>query len=340
LPDQPTSQVDAPPTHGVLTRRQRVAAAAVEPDDASRKTYRYLRLGMIGAMVLLGASVLVERANAPGCWQTSISAYYYTPVRAVFVGALMAIGLSLIVIQGSTVQEDLCLNAAGMLAPVVALVPTSGVGSCWSIQPEPPPTRETPSGPVLQDWVVANIDNNILALLVAFLFGLVAAAVVAAVAVGVNARRTSVGASEVLLARLRAARRRANWVTTVLLVLTAVVLLLGALLFLLWDDFDTNFHSYAAGAMFGFLILAAVFNGLDTRDRGGWYPRLYFAIAALMAATALLLLVDGWTHRVLWIEVLEITWFLMLWVVQSRELWDSTLRHGTDAGAEVDLRAG
>ena len=310
----------------------------IEPDEAARKTYRYLRLGMIGAVVLLGTSVLVEHGNAPkGCWQTSISAYYYTPVRAVFVGALMAIGLSLIVIKGSTVPEDLCLNAAGMLAPVVALVPTSGVGTCWSIQPEPPPTRETPSGPVLQDWVVANIDNNIQALLVVFLIGLVAAAVIAAVATGLRVKATDAGAGEVVLAQLRAARWKANWVTILILALTAVVLLLGAVLFLFWDDFDSHFHGYAAGAMFGFLMIAAFFNGMDTRKRGGWYPRLYFAVAGLMLATAPLLLVDGWALKVLWVEVLEITWFMTLWIVQSRELWDDTLRHGT---RESDRRVG
>ena len=46
------------------------------------KTYRYLRIGMIGAVVLLAASIGIERSKVD-CWQTSISAYYYTPARAV-----------------------------------------------------------------------------------------------------------------------------------------------------------------------------------------------------------------------------------------------------------------
>jgi hypothetical protein len=119
----------------------------MDDDVATRKTYRYVRIGMVGATVLLGTPVLIEHNTVePACWQTSISAYYYSPVRAVFVGALMAIGLSLIVIKGSTWPEDVCLNVAGMLAPVVALVPTADHGTCWSVEPIPLPTVPNPSG--------------------------------------------------------------------------------------------------------------------------------------------------------------------------------------------------
>lgn len=54
----------------------------------------------------------------------SINAYYYTPVRGMFAGALLGIGVCLVCIRGSTTVEDVLLNAAGMLAPVVALIPT------------------------------------------------------------------------------------------------------------------------------------------------------------------------------------------------------------------------
>ena len=88
------------------------------------KTYRYLRVGMIGAVVLLAASISIEIVKA-GCAQTSISAYYYTPARAIFVGAMFVVGVSLIVYKGRTPWEDNWLNVAGMLAPVVAVVPMS-----------------------------------------------------------------------------------------------------------------------------------------------------------------------------------------------------------------------
>jgi hypothetical protein len=39
------------------------------------KAYRYLRIGMIGAVLLLAVSILIERSKVD-CWQRSISAYY------------------------------------------------------------------------------------------------------------------------------------------------------------------------------------------------------------------------------------------------------------------------
>src|SRR5690349_9423078 len=70
-------------------------------------------------------AVLTERLKAaPGCFQQSISAYQYTPVRGFFVGVTFALGICLICLRGSTEIEDALLNIAGMLAPVVALVPT------------------------------------------------------------------------------------------------------------------------------------------------------------------------------------------------------------------------
>ena len=128
-------------------------------DIAAVKTYRYLRIRMVGAVVLLGVSILIERSNVD-CWQTSVSAYYYTPVRSIFVGVMLAIGLCLIVIKGSTTWEDATLNAAGMLAPIVAVVPTTDVGVCWSQSPGPLPVDDDGN---LASWAMANADNNITA---------------------------------------------------------------------------------------------------------------------------------------------------------------------------------
>src|SRR3954452_2574529 len=83
-------------------------------------TYRYLRLGIVAMVLLLAVSLVFEIINAPGCVQTSISAYYYTPVRNVLVGSLVTIGLCLIVVRGGNRWQDFFLNVAGMLAAVVA----------------------------------------------------------------------------------------------------------------------------------------------------------------------------------------------------------------------------
>src|SRR5262249_55555658 len=102
-------------------------------------TYRYLRLSIVVMVLALFVSVLIERFHV-GCWQGSISAYYYTPAHAIFVGALVAIGVSLIAIKGSTDLEDVLLNVAGLLAPIVAFVPTT------------PPSGSCPSTAFVAEW--------------------------------------------------------------------------------------------------------------------------------------------------------------------------------------------
>lgn len=90
----------------------------VESADDVLKTYRYLRLAMVALVGMLAAGVVIGASRA-GQLLTSLSAYYYTPAQSVFVGALVAIGVCLIVIRGED-TEDVALNLAGMLAPVVA----------------------------------------------------------------------------------------------------------------------------------------------------------------------------------------------------------------------------
>lgn len=291
-------------------------------DVASRKTYRYLRIGIVAAVVLLGASVLLERGKvAPDCWQTSISAYYYTPARAVFVGALMAIGLSLIVIKGSTAWEDVFLNVAGMLAPVVALVPIGNPGECWSIKPEPLPTEKNAAGDsVLADWVVRNIENNVEALLWAGAAALATSALIAGIAFAVGARR----GERRTLSDLWTGPHRGTFFS---LLAVLAFLVAGAILFATWDRFEENAHGLAAYAMFGCLAAAAVVNALECRKYGlRWYVRLYGLIAVLMGAAALLVLVKGWDHKTLVLEIVEIGLFAGFWIVQTRELWHRTVR--------------
>lgn len=299
-----------------------------QDDIAARKTYRYVRLGMIAAVVLIGASVWKEQLDAPGtCWQTSISAYYYTPVRAVLVASLAAIGLSLVVIKGTTTAEDICLNVAGMLAPVVAFVPTSDHGRCWSIEPVPLPTIDDPAGDdPLAGWVLANIDNNVQALLFAGLVAFTAAGVIAGAAMVVGKDRR---ARQQALRRLRTAYRG----TAIGLGIAAVFLAAGAWLYYEHrGGFVEAAHASSAFAMFAFLAGASAANAWDAhRKRRRLYPSLYALIVVVMAGTAGLLLHPDWDHKVLVVEILEIVWFAALWIVQTRELWHTTLRPGPEA---------
>lgn len=278
-------------------------------DTPAVKTYRYLRISMVGAVVLLGVSILLERVGL-ACWQTSVSAYYYTPVRAIFVGVLMAVGLSLIVIKGSTAWEDATLNAAGMLAPIVAVVPTTDVGRCWSQSPGPLPVDDDGD---LATWVTANIDNNITALLITGIAGLLVAAVIASIATSNIKAVAEVGDIGMRLG----------------LAAAMAFLLVGAGLFVLWDDFNTRAHGMAAVLMFLFLALAVGGNAWDRRRDPA--PRTYFwlyaAIAAgmVIAPAVMFPLGSNWRHMVLVLEATEITLFAAFWVVQTREHWDETV---------------
>ena len=278
-------------------------------DIAAVKTYRYLRISMVGAVVLLGVSVLIERSKVD-CWQTSVSAYYYTPVRAIFVGMLMAIGLCLIVIKGSTAWEDATLNAAGMLAPIVAVVPTTDVGECWSQSPGRLPIDDDGN---LASWVVANIDNNITALLITGIAGLLVAAVIASIATSNVKAVAEVGDRSMRLGLLAA----------------MAFLIAGAALFVLWDGFETRAHGIAAVLMFLFLALAVGGNAWDRRRDPGrrtyfwWYATI--AAAMVIVPAIMFPLGSSWRHMVLVLEATEITLFAIFWLVQTRQHWGETV---------------
>jgi len=282
------------------------------------KTYRYLRIGMIGAVVLLAASIAIERSKVD-CWQTSISAYYYTPVRAIFVGTMIAVGLALIVYKGQSNREDVSLNFAGMFAPVVAVAPTTDVGDCWSIPPNPLPVNEDGS---LADWVVTNIDNNFYALLIA---GGVGLAVAAGVAMLVN---RSVRAPLVMGERG----------TRVSLAVTGLLLLFGWWLIQNWDGFTTHAHGYAAALMFVFLvgaIIAKVAEHWDKRDEAWFW--IYAAVAALMVVGGALIpttRIFG-DHTVFALEAFQIAFFAIYWIVQTAENWNEKVVDPTVLGGEV-----
>ncbi len=278
------------------------------------KTYRYLRIGMIGAVVLLAASIAIERSKVD-CWQTSISAYYYTPVRAIFVGTMIAVGLSLIVYKGRSSWEDISLNFAGMFAPVVAVAPTTDVGDCWSIPPSPLPFNEDGS---LAGWVVTNIDNNFYALLIA---GGVGLAVAAGIAMVVNRS-------------VRAPLAMGERGTRLSLAITGLLLLFGWWLIQNWDDFNTQAHGYAAVLMFVFLVCAVVAKVIEhwkERDEGRFW--IYAAIAALMVLGGILIpttRVFG-DHTVFALEAYEIAFFAIYWSVQTAENWNEKVVTTADA---------
>jgi hypothetical protein len=95
------------------------------------RTYTAIRMGVVVVIVALGFAVWREIAHSPDhCVQRSLSAYFYTPVRPVFVGALLVLGFAMIVMWGMTMVEDNAFNLAGLLLMVVAFVPTLDANYC------------------------------------------------------------------------------------------------------------------------------------------------------------------------------------------------------------------
>lgn len=272
----------------------------------SVKSYRYLRLSIVVVVTAVLASVVIERTHVD-CWQGSISAYYYTPVQAVFVGALLTIGVSLIAIKGSTNVEDMLLNVAGVLAPIVAFVPTS------------PPDRRCASAPFVGGDTEPYIDNNVLALAIGGALALV----------------LTLGPA--LLLR-KARIRRLDRGSLIGVGLGAVLLVAG----LVWygffrDSFLDRAHGGAAIAMFFIVWVVMVINARTAQPAyRKWYAESAVAMALSVGVVLVGKLIDGdWRHQILLLEVLVLISFAVFWIVQTFEHWDGGVPTGTERTARV-----
>ena len=92
-------------------------------------TYHSVRLGVgiIGLLLVLSIGILGPVVDGTAL-RGSMSAYYYSELRNVFVGLLVAIGSLLYLYKGFSTAENVTLNLAGLLAVGVAWLPTSPEG--------------------------------------------------------------------------------------------------------------------------------------------------------------------------------------------------------------------
>jgi hypothetical protein len=265
------------------------------------KTWRYLRLAMVVTVVGLALAVGYERWKVhPGCFQTSISAYYYTPARAVFVGGLITIGACLVCLKGNSASEDVLLNLAGMFAPVVALVPTPHAGSCSST-------------PGIAGDRNPNIANNVFALLV---IGAIGLGIVAGLALRARWQRAP---SASVTAQVGYGVAGAVW--------------LAALVAFYADrsDFTQAAHYSAAAALFGCILVVVVLNALGWKRKQGdpstWNRYAAIAIAMLAGSAGIGVAgIAGWAHWLLALEITLISLFALFWSLQTAELWHDGLR--------------
>jgi hypothetical protein len=279
-----------------------------------RDTYRYLRGGMVVVIVMLFAAVLIDSVPT-WCWQDSMSAYYYTAARNVFVAALCCLGIMLIVYKGSTDTEDVLLNLAGTLAFFVAFVPIDAPVSSNAKQVVP-----------TDDERVAAIDNNIGAVLVALA---VAAAIIAFVYVADKSSRSDT-------------TRWGNW----LRLNSAIILTgFGAVFLVAPDLFRAGAHYVAAILIFAIIVAVVFLNAYlvtkqdepdcATRDR---YRRRYRWIGAMMLGSVLAAIalwavgfvfdIQGrlWNFPLFALETALLLEFAAFWAFQTVELWNHSDR--------------
>lgn len=280
-------------------------------EDFILSSYRYLRLAIIVLLSGLFAALAFQQLVS-GCIESSISAYYYSPVHALFIGALVATGAAMIALKGRTTVEDTFFNVAGFLAPVVALVPT---------------TRQPKLCDTTRDALNLNRDdlvpNSLFALLVAAL-------VIVGVTIGVAMRK------QVLKERVSDVRRalKTAVVPSLVYVAAGVITVFGA-----GKPLYTFLHFGSAVGLFVAIYLA-IFSLLSKRVHGalhraltwekptedykkpvkpylGWYTAILYATAPAAALAA----ISG-SNRVFWLEVVGVTSFAVFWGVQTFELWD------------------
>ena len=93
-----------------------------------RKTYMCLRFVMAIVAFILPVVFLISAKWVD--MQGSISAFYHTDMRNVFVGLVFAIGMCLYAYKGYNNLENYCLTAAGLFLFGVALAPTAVPQDC------------------------------------------------------------------------------------------------------------------------------------------------------------------------------------------------------------------
>ncbi len=261
------------------------------------RTWRYLRLAMVGVVVALFAAIIAEYLTESRCFQGSISAYYYTPVHGFLIGALVTMGVCLYCLKGNNPLENVLLNLAGMFAPVIALVPTDPPGSCQSAS-------------IVVDRY-PHAGNNMFALIILESLGLVALWVFAKYS-----------------AKQPTKAERIGFVFGVLVV---------AVEWILWFVFLANgfgfkkwVHYSAAILMFVFIFLVVVASAasIEPGHTFRWHvrhPNRYALIAILMAVNTLLFVFLefglNWRYAVFQIEASLILLFVAFWIGQTWDSW-------------------
>ncbi|HLS16131.1 MAG TPA: hypothetical protein VK095_16610 [Beutenbergiaceae bacterium] len=277
------------------------SARAVGHRHDMQATYRYLRLAIILLTLLLTLSVIVQIAADDGAVLRSVSAYYYTPARDVFVASLCAIGACMIIYRGRSDTEDVLLNLSGYLAFFVAFVPTSPA----HIEAEPR------SGAFIPENFITAATQNTWAVLAAGLAGFV-----------------------IEIAALPQRERQRGSRSGIVVLVAGGVAYLGLAAYFLFarDSFFIHGHGVAAVLLFIGVVGVVGVNATaharcraeDGLTRRRQWANWYGVGFAGMLVTALVVLGPVRMLVPQWLFVLEaalIGQFLIFWIIQTVERW-------------------
>jgi hypothetical protein len=285
--------------------------------DTWVKTDSYVRTAMVALLIGLGTAVIYQSVTQ-GFLLDSVSAYYYTPAQGMFVGSLIGVAACMIALKGITEYEDVFLNLGGMFAAIVAIVPTSrgadfetAVRACTEAGGPPLTQRasaaDCPTVEALADATLANVENNMVALLVVGGFGLVATVLLAL-------RDRSPGG----VRRVDTTAFRLGLVASALVWAGALV---GVAAFERW--FVDHAHFIAAAGLFLGIVAVGVANAVRKREEVGrprrmvGYAWLVWVMVATGAVLGVLVLLDVTT--LFWLEIVVAALFAVFWTVQAVE---------------------
>ncbi len=255
------------------------------------RTHRSLRLALVAVAVAIAASVLLQVAADGWVLLPSISDYFYSPARGVFVGGLTAAAVALLALSGRD-AESIMLDVAAVFAPLIAIIPTGYRGQ-----------------PFVPADVLPTVRNGV---------GVYIAMVVALLVLGV-----------VLAARGEMAWRRvgvvggtAGAVSMALAILAFAPGLSGSFPF----AGGVNLHLVATVcffAMFAAIPLVTVLSSAERTARV--FRRIYLAVAVAIVIALVLTIVAGVVHPeaggVLLGETAALAAFAVFWTTQTIERW-------------------
>jgi hypothetical protein len=306
----------------------------IKSKQVQAQSYRYLRVVMIGLLVALATAVFYQTGEQ-GSFLSSVSAYYYTPAQAVFVGALIGLGACMIALQGMSGAEDTLLNLGGIFAIVVAIVPTgrgpdfqTAVRACLANRAST--KLDCPNTLALQEATRANVENNVAALLIVGGLALILSACVL-----LRDKKSGDGAAG------------RGWPLAGFLAALTVWLLGLIALASSVDWLAGHAHYIAAIGLLLSIVAVAAANAhrrqeKPTAKRALASPREYYytwtAIAMLAGAVVLIALWLGGVITLFWVEILVALLFIAFWTVQTLELATAgqgrTVEHKERVGAE------